>query len=188
MSPPCSLWCACPSYLVSALLCAMLRTLTTTKDHNALQPNLATPVPTCPCHPCCPTLHPSLSTAQDFHPNDNAPPSTLPSALLSTRTFHSLTVQSLLHDTIASPPGTYEMPRTAAVCPTRRRSVRFAARSQTRMPPSALPDTRELRVVGLRARAVTASSCGSADTNGLANTRSSLAALSARVYSCAFSN
>ena len=43
-------------------------------------------------------------------------------------------------------------------------------------------------VRGLRQSAVTPSSCGRAATKGLAKMRSTLAALRARVYSCAFSN
>ncbi len=114
--------------------------------------------------------------------------STTPTSSGAWGTFHSFTVQSELHETTDSPSGTKDRPRTAPVCPTSRRSVRFCATSHTRTMPSADPDTRLLIALGLRQRDVTPSSCGKAATKGFANTRSSFAALRARVYSCAFSN
>lgn len=63
-----------------------------------------------------------------------------------------------------------------------------AAPRVPRASPSAAPDSRQLSRRGLRARHVTPSLCSSEAMNGLANTRSSLAALRARVYSLAFSN
>lgn len=72
--------------------------------------------------------------------------------------------------------------------PFRRRRHRCAAMSQRRRPPSADPTNRELSRRGFRPRHVIPSGWGRAQMNGFANTRSSFAALSARVYSVAFSN
>ncbi|PNH08550.1 hypothetical protein TSOC_004886 [Tetrabaena socialis] len=113
---------------------------------------------------------------------------TIPASKGAYGTFQSRTVASVLAETHVSPSGANEMPFTAAVCPTSRRSTRSAGTSQMRISPSAAPAMMLFTSLGLRARQVTPSSCGSAAMKGFANTRSSLTALSARVYSCAFSN
>lgn len=94
-----------------------------------------------------------------------------------------LTVQSVLHDTQVSPSGAKAMPFTAPVCPSSRLRARLAGMSQMRMPPSAVPDSRLFSSLGFRARHVMPSECVRLAIKGLANMRSSLAALRARVYS-----
>mmetsp|Transcript_11501 Transcript_11501/g.32623 ORF Transcript_11501/g.32623 Transcript_11501/m.32623 type:complete len:213 (+) Transcript_11501:808-1446(+) len=102
-------------------------------------------------------------------------------------TFHSLTVQSSLQVTALLPSWDTAIPRMAPLCPTKRRRQRWAGMSHSLMSPLAQPEMMLFSLAGFLARLVTASSCVKELTKGLANTRSSLAALRALVYSFAFS-